>query len=144
MTRLEKLTLYLRIHNRNAFVDGIHVHKEILIHMSQLIFYISTENTIYDLAHRKSTDDIQQTFTNTKYGETACSIEYFNDFDATCHVYSLPITFTRLAKITTQFSNIVFDTVTRLHAYDFVPMTREYGLYCTISTGNKDISTSSN
>ncbi|CAF1406177.1 unnamed protein product [Rotaria sordida] len=55
MINLEKLTLYIRIADRPTFVDGTHLHKEILMHMSQLhtfIFYISTMTPINDSVHR--------------------------------------------------------------------------------------------
>ncbi|CAF5135469.1 unnamed protein product, partial [Rotaria sp. Silwood1] len=57
MINLEKLTLYIRITDRSTFVDGTHLHKEILMHMSQLhtfIFYISTIIQIDDSFHRLS------------------------------------------------------------------------------------------
>ncbi|CAF0849799.1 unnamed protein product [Rotaria sordida] len=75
MTHLEKLTLYLRVLNRSSFINGTHLHNEILVHMPQLhtfIFYISTENDINESVHRISNDDIQQTFTHTRYARTGC------------------------------------------------------------------------
>ncbi|CAF3455174.1 unnamed protein product [Rotaria socialis] len=77
MTHLEKLTLYLRVRNRSSFVNGTHLHNEILVHMPQLhtfIFYISTENNINESVHRISNDDIQQTFTHTRYARTGCMV----------------------------------------------------------------------
>ncbi|CAF4066198.1 unnamed protein product [Rotaria sordida] len=76
------------------------------------IFYISTNNIIDASLPRQSNLDIQQTFTNINYGQTACVIDYFNDIglNAICHVYSLPFTFTRLEKITNGFPTILFDT----------------------------------
>ncbi|CAF4116337.1 unnamed protein product [Rotaria sp. Silwood2] len=88
MIHLEKLTLYLRINARlslyhgtsglfndtNPYVDGTHLHNNVLVYMPQLHsckFYISTENVVTDLIHRKSTDDIQQIFTHRIYGQTA-------------------------------------------------------------------------
>ncbi|CAF5158875.1 unnamed protein product, partial [Rotaria magnacalcarata] len=89
MTYLEKLTLYLRIKKVGRFVsgaslsiDGAHLHNEILVHMPQLHtfkFYISTEtNAIYSNL-RFSNDDIQQTFINMKYGQTACIMDYYEN-----------------------------------------------------------------
>ncbi|CAF1684565.1 unnamed protein product [Rotaria magnacalcarata] len=105
MTYLEKLTLYLRIKKVGRFVsgaslsiDGAHLHNEILVHMPQLHtfkFYISTEtNAIYSNL-RFSNDDIQQTFINMKYGQTACIMDYYGACGTICHVYSLPFTFTQ-------------------------------------------------
>ncbi|CAF4153008.1 unnamed protein product, partial [Rotaria sordida] len=79
MINLEKLTLYIRITDRHTFVDGTHLHKEILMHMLQLhtfIFYISTIIQINDLVHRLSNNDIQQTFKNIGYYQTSCTVSY--------------------------------------------------------------------
>ncbi|CAF3861201.1 unnamed protein product, partial [Rotaria sp. Silwood1] len=85
MIYLEKLTLYLRLHDRNIFVDGTHLHREILMHMSQLhtfIFYISTEIEINDTIDRLSDNDIQQTFTNIDYHRTASAMMWTDDEDS--------------------------------------------------------------
>ncbi len=130
MTHLDKLTLYLRILDRSAFVDGTHLHNDILVYMPQLHafnFYISTEKSISFSLPRKSNDDIQQTFRNITYGQTACIIDYYHgDLKGICHVYSLPFKFTRLEKITSHFPCIVFDSVTHLSAYDVSPMKHEF------------------
>ncbi|CAF3436417.1 unnamed protein product [Rotaria socialis] len=128
MTRLEKLTLCLRIW-RDSFIDRAHLSNEFLDHMCELrtiTFYISTEGMARDSVYRKSSDDIQKTFTNIKYGPTACFIDHFHKFEAICHVYSLPFTFTRLEKITTHFPNIVLDTVTHLLVFDITLMKHEF------------------
>jgi hypothetical protein len=97
------LTLYLRIHNgspfldnsspflddTHPFIDGIHHHNEIFIYMPQICtftFYRNTQNMIFDEAHHKSTDDIQQTLTNIKYGQTACIIDHLNSCKFVCHI----------------------------------------------------------
>ncbi|CAF1395446.1 unnamed protein product [Rotaria sordida] len=85
MTYLEKLTLYLRLHDRNIFVNGTHLHREILMHMSQphtFIFYISTEIEINDSIDRLSDNDIQQTFTNIGYHRVACAMMWTDDEDS--------------------------------------------------------------
>ena len=129
MSYLEKLTLYLRIYNRSEFVSGKHLQNEILVHMPQLhtfIYYISTENDIDESVHRISHLDIQQTFTNIRYGQMACILDYFNTFQAVCHVFSIPFTFTRLEKIGNQFPPIVFNYVTHVYAFDVVPFKHEF------------------
>ncbi|CAF3120829.1 unnamed protein product [Rotaria socialis] len=143
MKHLEKLILYLRICNgssmsnkANPFLDGTHLHNEILIYMPQLrtfTFYISTENNIYNLPHPISTDNIQQTFANFKYGQTACAIDYFHTFRTICHVYSLSFTFTRLERISSKFPNIVFITVTHLHVNDFISLEHEFCMQISLA-----------
>jgi hypothetical protein len=129
MTHLEKLTLYLRIRQRSLFVDGTHLHNDILVHMPQLhafIYYISTEAFSDESVHHQSHSDIQQTFNNMKYGSVECIIDNFPTNTTICHVYSLPFTFTRLEKISNRFPNIVFNSVTHLYAYDTVPMEHDF------------------
>ncbi len=143
MIHLEKLTLYLRINARlqfyngtsclfddmNPYVDGAHLHNNVLAYMPQLHsckFYISTEGVVTDLIHRKSIDDIQQTFIHRIYGQTACIIDYYRPWIAICHVYSLPFQFTRLENIRNQFPYVVLHNVTHLSAYDTVPMKHEF------------------
>ncbi len=68
MSHLEELTLNLSIENRSTFVDGAHLHNEILIHMPQLhtfIFHICTQVDIADSVDRLSYDDIQQSRVST-------------------------------------------------------------------------------
>ncbi len=113
----------------NPFIDGIHLQNQILIYMPQLhafIFYICTQNMISHLANHKSSHDIQQTFTNMKYGQTNCIIEYCRVLGVRCHVYSLPFTFTRMENITNGFPNIIFDTVTHLSVDDYNPLQHEF------------------
>ena len=67
MSHLEKLTLYLRVENRDRFIDGTHLQDEILVHMPQLnsfIFYISTNVNTVGLINHPTGEDIQRTFTN--------------------------------------------------------------------------------
>jgi hypothetical protein len=127
MTQLGKLTLYLRLRSRNRFFDGKDLSNEILVYIPQLhtfIFYISTEDVVSS-THPKPIE-IQQTLSNIQYGQATCVIDYYNTFKAICHLYSLPFTFTHLGKITNNFPNIVYDTVTHLHAYDIIPMEHEF------------------
>ncbi|CAF1456133.1 unnamed protein product [Rotaria sp. Silwood1] len=136
MTHLEKLTLYLRIGksgqfdpNKSPYIDGTYLQNEILVHMSQLHtfnFYISTETCIDYSRSRISSNDIQQTFKNIKYEQTACIIDYVGAVATICHVYSLPFTFTHLEKITTHFPFILFNSVTHLSVYDFIPFEHEF------------------
>ncbi|CAF4999364.1 unnamed protein product, partial [Rotaria sp. Silwood1] len=129
MTYLEKLTLYLRLHDRNIFVDGTHLHREILMHMSQLhtfIFYISTEIEINDSIDRLSDNDIQQTFTNIGYHRIACAVNYYRKSKAICHVFSLPFVFDRLIKICNHFPAVIYKHVTELTILDDILFNYEF------------------
>ena len=96
MSHLEELTLYLCIENRPTFVDDTHLDNEILAHMPQLHtfnFYISMQNEINDPTIRLSNNDIQQTFTNRRYEQVVCIVDYLLKFKVIYKVFSLPFTF---------------------------------------------------
>ena len=79
MSNLEELTLYIIIDNRTTFIDGTHIYNEILVHMPRLHifnFYICTKTKIDHLVHHLSKDDIQRTFTNIKYQQVDCIVNY--------------------------------------------------------------------
>jgi hypothetical protein len=62
MTYLEKLTLYLCIHNRGTFIDSTHLPNEIISYMPRLhsfTFYISTYGDTDDLFRYVPSQDIQ-------------------------------------------------------------------------------------
>ena len=100
MTNLEELTLYTYITDRPTFVDGIHLHNQILIHMlrlRKLTFHISTANMSNDPIYRVSNDDIQKTFSNIKHGPVVSIVDYYTSRMATCQIFSLPISFSQVA-----------------------------------------------
>jgi len=134
MSCLEELNLYLRIWNRPTFIDGNHLHNEILIHMLQLHtfnFYINTENNINGSTLRLSNGDIQRTFTNLGNQRVACIIDYLTTDKVICHVFSLPFKFDRLENITNNFPNIIFSHVTHLGLSDTVPF--KYELFIRVT-----------
>ncbi|CAF4549255.1 unnamed protein product, partial [Rotaria sp. Silwood1] len=129
MSHLEELTLFLHILGGSTFISGTHLANEILIHMRQLhtfIFYIDSLNGIVDPAVRISADDIERTFTNVKYGQVACMVDYFGSNDMIYRVFSLPTKFNRLERITNNIPNIVFNSVTHLKLQDEHPFKHEF------------------
>jgi hypothetical protein len=124
MTNLDKLTLYLRLNHRHTFIDGTHLHQQILMYMQQLhtfIFYISTQIEIDDSIYRLSDNDIQQTFANIGYHQMACSVNYYSKFKAICHVFSLPFVFDRLEKFSNKFPSVIYHHVTSLEIFAVLP-----------------------
>ena len=128
MSHLEKLTLYLRIRHKSTFINGSHLNNDILMNMPQLhsfTFYISTDtyngNHLYVSNH-----DVQQTFTNKGYQQASCIVNYFPNARAICHIFSLPFAFDHLECIANRFPTIVFNRVTFLRVYDFVPFEHEF------------------
>ncbi|CAF1177881.1 unnamed protein product [Rotaria sp. Silwood1] len=128
MINLEKLTLYIRITDQSTFVDGTHLHKEILMYMSQLhtfIFYISTIIQIDDSFHRLSDNNIKNTFQNIGYYQTSCIVNYSRS-KAICHGFSLPFAFDHLEMITNTFPTIIFHHVTYLKVFDDVEFKHDF------------------
>src|SRR5579871_2829028 len=81
MYNLEELTLYHCIYNQVRYIDGIQIQNDILIHLQQLhtfVFYISTEIRTDHPVCALSNNDIQQTFTNARYGRVGCFIDGWN------------------------------------------------------------------
>ncbi|CAM4833083.1 unnamed protein product [Rotaria magnacalcarata] len=129
MSHLEERTLHVCILNRPTFVNGIHLHKEILIYMprlDKLTFYINTTNEINDSIHRLCNDDIQRTFSYTNHRSVISIVDYFGTYKAACHVFSLPFPFHRLQWITNNFPPIIFSSVTDLKLSDTVPFKPEF------------------
>ncbi|CAF1172263.1 unnamed protein product [Rotaria sordida] len=134
MIYLEKLTLYIRLVDRSTFVDGTHLHNEILMHMSQLHrfnFYISTQIPIDDSVHHLSDDNMQQTFNNIGYYQTSCIIDYYCSSNAICHVFSLPFIFNRLEMITNRIPSLIFPHVTYLQVVDTIQF--NYSFFIRVS-----------
>ncbi|CAF3929800.1 unnamed protein product [Rotaria sordida] len=129
MSHLEELTLHVCILNRPTFIDGIHLHKEILIYMprlDKLTFYINTTNEINGSIHRLCNDDIQRTFSYINHRQVISIVDYFGTYKAACHVFSLPFPFHRLQWITNNFPPIIFSSVTHLKLSDTVPFKPEF------------------
>ncbi|CAF3034222.1 unnamed protein product [Rotaria sp. Silwood2] len=133
MSYLKELTLYLCIEKRPTFVDGTHLHNEILAHMPQLHtfnFYISMQNEINDSTIRLSNNDIQRTFTNARYGQVVCTVDYLDNFKiirkVICKIFSLPFTFDRLERLSNNFPSILFNNVTHLMLWDTIEFEHEF------------------
>ncbi|CAM4789020.1 unnamed protein product [Rotaria magnacalcarata] len=129
MSHLEELTLYLCIKDRPRFVDGTHIHNEILSHMTRLhtfTFYISTENYVKDSTLRLSNNDIQETFKNRENQQVDCTVDYVDDVFVLCKIFSLPFRFDRFEWITNNFSTMIFNPVTYLILFDRVSFKHEF------------------
>ena len=130
MSYLEKLTLYLRVKNRDRFIDGTHLQDQILVHMPQLnsfIFYFGTYINIVGLQHHPTSEDIQRTFTNMRQQQNVTSIVHrlFPE-EMICSVFSIPFVFDRLQDIGNNFPDIIFSRVTYLWVQDIVPFDHEF------------------
>ncbi|CAF4620905.1 unnamed protein product, partial [Rotaria sp. Silwood2] len=129
MSNLEELTLNIINGKRSTFVDGTQINNEILVHMPRLykfIFHINTEIKLNDLVHYLSNDDIQRTFTNIRYQQVCCIVNYLTTGRALSHIFSLPFMFDYLRNIGNTFPPIVFNHVVSLTVYDTVPFEHEF------------------
>lgn len=121
MSHLEKLTLSLRVHDRDSFIDGTYLDNYILSKMSHLhtfIFDIVTEHVKINGQHKPSVDDIRCTFTQRGF-QVDCYIDYGNFFNTDrCHVYSLPFNMERMLYITHSFPGGMFMNIRILHMRD--------------------------
>jgi len=129
MSYLEKLTLYLRIKDRNRFIDGTHLVNEMLVNVPQLhsfTFYICTYIDTVGLIHKSASEDIQRTFINIGQHHVASIVNCINDTQIVCSIFSIPFTFDRLEDIGIIFPNIIFSRVTYLLVEDVVPFNHEF------------------
>ncbi|CAF1498670.1 unnamed protein product [Rotaria sordida] len=148
MLHLEKLTLSLRIRDRNTFIDGNYLHKYIVSQMSHLhtfIFDIVTENVMGNQLLRPSVDDIRRTFIEKGHC-VDCYIDYHYNSIGRCHVYSLPFNMERIYNITHKFPGGMFMNVRVLCVFDydrpfehdyFVKISRSFPLLCHLRIINK-------
>ncbi|CAF1508421.1 unnamed protein product [Adineta steineri] len=129
MRNLQDLTLYIRIDERNRLVDGIQLENDILIHLSKLqtfVFYICTFTSANHPVTPLSNNDIQRTFSNVKFGQIGCSMNYINESDIIYHVFSLPYIFKCIGFIGNSFTNTIFKNVRVLCIKDGIPFEHEF------------------
>ena len=129
MCNLQDLTLYIQINKRNRLVDDIQLENDVLIHLSNLqrfVFYICTFTSANHPVTLLSNDDIQRTFSNVKFGQVGCSMNYINEFDITYHVFLLPFKFDCIKSIGNSFTNTILKNITCLCVYDGIPFEHEF------------------
>jgi hypothetical protein len=91
MSNLEKLSLYVIVCSKNAFIDGNQLKTYIINHtprLNKFTFNIISEIRLSNQIDLPSNEDIQRTFKDNRI------ISYVNYFSKTqigrCHVYSYP------------------------------------------------------
>jgi hypothetical protein len=128
MSNLEELTLDIINDDHKTFLDGIHLNNQILVHMprlSKFTFHICTKIELHHLVNYLSIDDILRTFTNTRYQQVRCILNYTAS-RAIYHVFSSPYMFDHLEYIGNIFLPIVFTHVRQLSVHDKVPFQHEF------------------
>jgi hypothetical protein len=134
MSRLEMLTLSLRVCGRISFIDGTHLDNEILSKMSHLRtfnFDIATEHVIMDKELLPTSDDVRHRLIQRGYN-VDCYIDYNIDGKGRCHFYSLPFTMERMHSLTNNFRGGLFMNVRKLSVSEIF-RTFEYDFFARIS-----------
>ncbi|CAF0982449.1 unnamed protein product [Rotaria sordida] len=85
-------------------------------------------NQILDPAIRLSATDIEQTFTNIKYGQVICMVDSFDSYYVRYRVFSIPTKFHRLEDIKNNIPNVVFNSVTHLKLWDTNAFKHEFSV----------------
>jgi hypothetical protein len=129
MSYLGKLTLYLRIENRDTFIDKAHLENQIHVYMPRLYsftFYICTYEDTVDAFRYMPSQDIQRNVTYVEHQPMASIINYIDRYTAVCSIFSLPFVFDRLEDIGNIFPDSVFNYVTYLLVQDVVRFNHEF------------------
>ncbi|CAF0795699.1 unnamed protein product [Rotaria sordida] len=132
MSNLEKLDLYLIVCDKQTFVDGNELKKNIINHMSQLnkfSFNIRTIIHLHNQINLPSNQDIQHTFKDFQYNQIVSCVDYFPMAEkGQCLIYSYPYRLKHYDKITNNFSNGFFEHVNEITLFDEHPFEHEFFL----------------
>ncbi|CAM4777925.1 unnamed protein product, partial [Rotaria magnacalcarata] len=131
MSNLEELTLFLSvIRMESTYIDGIHLHDEILIHMprlDKLMFSITT--MLYNINAKidlQSNDDIQRGFIEKEiYQVDSYVINDPSKLQQECHIYSKPYPFDVFFNLNSRFPGAKFNKVRWLIMRDGDPFENE-------------------
>ncbi|CAF3903582.1 unnamed protein product [Rotaria sp. Silwood1] len=148
MSNLEKLTLSIRVRERNSFIDGTYLHNYVLSQMPHLhtfTFDFVTNIVRNNQQFKPSSDDIQRTFIEKGY-HVDCYVDYDDSITDRCHVYSLPFNMKHIHYITHSFPGGMFMNVRVLHMFDhshpfehdlFARISRSFPLLSNLKVTNR-------
>ncbi|CAF3716482.1 unnamed protein product [Rotaria socialis] len=132
MSNLEKLHLHLNVIDRQTFIEGDDLKRNIINHLSRLhsfTFNIKSFASLYNQTDLSSKDDIQQSFKDFKYNQIISCVD---DFPTSrynqCHVYSYPYEWKCYIKITNNFLGGLFKCVHEVSLFDERPFEHEFFL----------------
>ena len=132
MFNLQKLGLHLEIRERQTFVDGNDLKRNIIDHMPQLTkfsFNIHSSVRLHNPIDVPSDEDIQHTFTDFKYSQVTTCVNYFSELGyGQCHVYSFPFTMRCYEHLANNFPGGLFKCVREVSLYDEEPFEHEFFL----------------
>ncbi|CAF4935521.1 unnamed protein product [Rotaria sp. Silwood1] len=132
MINLEELGLYVKICDKNIFIDGHDLKKNIinkLLGLKKIQFYIRSTIVLLNQINLPSNEDIQCTFEDFHDNHIISYVEYFSDSQrGRCHIYSHPYTLYEYYKITNNFPGGLFKCVSKISLYDERPFQHEFFL----------------
>ncbi|CAF3417392.1 unnamed protein product [Rotaria sp. Silwood2] len=132
MINLEELGLYVKICEKNIFVDGHDLKKNIinkLLRLKKIQFYIRSTIGFLNQINLPSNEDIQYTFEDFHDNHIISYVDYFSDTQqGRCHIYSYPYTLCEYYKITNNFPGGLFKCVSKISLYDERPFQHEFFL----------------
>lgn len=126
MTNLEKLILNIDVY-RSQLIDGNHLEKELIHHLTKLkqfLFHIHSIVSLRHVVYMPSNEDIQYSFRNFKDHPVISYVDYFperNRYHSHMYSYSLISTLTYYNDISNHFSGGLFKSVRQISLYDERP-----------------------
>jgi hypothetical protein len=116
------LAVNLKKRMTNSFIDGYDLENDITSHMPHLHQFHFHIRSVLENAPHVQIDTIRQRFSKEKYEFVDCTLDYFNNNNGQCQIYSLPFIGTRLDFVSNRFPlfdiNKTFSMVTILLLFD--------------------------
>jgi hypothetical protein len=124
MVNLEALELFLLVlRDDSSFIDGIQLHDEIIIYMSQLKqINFSIHSDVFNVKSKiklVKNEEIQRSFVGKRYGEIGSYVQAnAQEIDGICHIYSLPYQFEDFLYLNNSFKGGMCNRVVCLKMVD--------------------------
>jgi hypothetical protein len=131
MSNVEEIGLCLQVHDKETFIDGKHLKRNIINRMRRLnhfTFSITSFMSTRDKLYLPSTKDIQCTFIDFPMNNIISYVDYFSEVHkgGRCHIYSYPHQMEYYGDITNNFPGGLFEYVRVVSLYDEYPFEHEF------------------
>lgn len=149
MTNLEKLILDFQVYCKKVVIDGNHLEKELIHHLTKLNKFSFNIRSIISLSNPvyfPSNEDIQNSFRNFKDNRVISYVDSFPErHQYHYHMYSYPWTSSYFNDISNNFPGGLFKSVRQISLYDerpfehqfFLQMARSFPLLQELTLHNK-------
>ena len=131
MSNLEKLHLQFPIIGNQEFIDGNDLNEIIkcLTQLKKFEFNFLSDIRCDNQINLISKESIENTFTNWKFSEVVCSVDYFpEELESQCRIYSYPYRWREYNNITNAFSGGLFHCVREISLFDERPFEHRFFL----------------